>query len=221
MRHVLDYRSVLLLKRLLLVRHAHARSNADDRVSSSPPGEGLSELGVEEALALREAIAHEPFGSASRRASLRTQETLELALGERDVPSASSSRRSTRSAFGVVRGRAARRLPELGLDERARRSVPGRRREPGATRRDADRRRRSTTLARRAPRSPRARGLRTPSDAVRARRIRRAFPAAPDRPPSRTRRRSPSTPTRSSCARRDAAGLGDARRASFAERASV
>ena len=74
------------MKRLLLVRHAHARSNADDRINSTPPGEGLSELGVEEALALREALAYEPIdlGVATRLA--RTQETLELALGGRDVP---------------------------------------------------------------------------------------------------------------------------------------
>ena len=74
------------LKRLLLVRHGHARSNADDCVSSVPPGDGLSDLGVEEALALRETLAHEPLdlGVATRLA--RTQETLELALGARDVP---------------------------------------------------------------------------------------------------------------------------------------
>jgi broad specificity phosphatase PhoE len=70
---------------LLLVRHAHARSNADDRVSSSPPGEGLSDLGVEEALALREALAHEPITLGVATRLLRTQETLDLALGGRDV----------------------------------------------------------------------------------------------------------------------------------------
>jgi broad specificity phosphatase PhoE len=68
------------------VRHAHARSNADDRINSVPPGEGLSGQGVEEALALREALADEPItlGGATRLA--RTQETLELALDGRDVP---------------------------------------------------------------------------------------------------------------------------------------
>jgi broad specificity phosphatase PhoE len=67
------------------VRHAHARSNATDRVSSSPPGEGLSEQGVEEALALRETLAFEgvELGVATRLA--RTQETLELALGGLEV----------------------------------------------------------------------------------------------------------------------------------------
>jgi broad specificity phosphatase PhoE len=74
------------VKRLLLVRHAHARSNAEGRINATPPGEGLSERGVGEALALRKALASEPLelGVASRLA--RTQETLELALGGRDVP---------------------------------------------------------------------------------------------------------------------------------------
>jgi broad specificity phosphatase PhoE len=67
------------------VRHAHARSNVTDRVSSTPPGEGLSEQGVQEALALRETLAFEgvELGVATRLA--RTQETLELALGGLDV----------------------------------------------------------------------------------------------------------------------------------------
>jgi probable phosphoglycerate mutase len=68
------------------VRHAHARSNADDCVSSLPPGDGLSKAGVEEALALREALAAEPIGVGVATRLARTQETLELALGERDVP---------------------------------------------------------------------------------------------------------------------------------------
>lgn len=68
------------------MRHAHARSNADDCVSSLPPGEGLSKAGVEEALALREALAAEPIGVGVATRLARTQETLELALGERDVP---------------------------------------------------------------------------------------------------------------------------------------
>ena len=72
--------------RLLLARHAHARSNADDRISSTPPGEGLSDLGVEEALALRETLAYEPIGLGVSTRLARAQETLDLALGGRDVP---------------------------------------------------------------------------------------------------------------------------------------
>ena len=67
------------------MRHAHARSNADDCISSVPPGEGLSDRGVEEALALREALAHEPIGLGVATRLARTQETLALALGGRDV----------------------------------------------------------------------------------------------------------------------------------------
>ncbi len=74
------------MNRLLLVRHAHARSNADDRISSTPPGEGLSDLGVEEALALRETLAYEPIGLGVSTRLARARETLELALGGRDVP---------------------------------------------------------------------------------------------------------------------------------------
>jgi probable phosphoglycerate mutase len=57
-----------------------------DAVSCLPPGEGLSERGVEEALALREALADEEIDLAVASELLRTQETLDLALGERDVP---------------------------------------------------------------------------------------------------------------------------------------
>lgn len=74
------------MERLLLVRHAHARSNASDCVSSAPPGEGLSERGVEEALALRHALAAEPIELGVATRLRRTQETLELALAGRDVP---------------------------------------------------------------------------------------------------------------------------------------
>jgi broad specificity phosphatase PhoE len=72
--------------RLLLVRHAHARSNATDCVSSFPPGEGLSEAGIEEAIALRERIAFEPIELGVATRLVRTQETLDVALGDRDVP---------------------------------------------------------------------------------------------------------------------------------------
>jgi broad specificity phosphatase PhoE len=50
-----------------------------------PPGEGLSQLGVEEALALRERLIDEPVGLGVSTRLVRTQETLRLALGERDV----------------------------------------------------------------------------------------------------------------------------------------
>lgn len=74
------------MRTLLLVRHAHARTNAEDEISSVPPGAGLSEEGVEEAIALRKELAGRAIdlGVATRLA--RTQETLELALEGRDAP---------------------------------------------------------------------------------------------------------------------------------------
>ncbi len=73
------------MRTLLLVRHAHARANADDTVSSTPPGAGLSEQGIEEAIALRDELAGREIdlGVATRLA--RTQQTLDLALGLREV----------------------------------------------------------------------------------------------------------------------------------------
>ena len=50
-----------------------------------PPGEGLSEQGVGEALALREALASEDVDLGVATRLVRTQETLELALGPRAV----------------------------------------------------------------------------------------------------------------------------------------
>jgi ribonuclease H / adenosylcobalamin/alpha-ribazole phosphatase len=48
-----------------------------------PPGEGLSEQGASEALGLRAALASEEVDLGVATPLLRTQETLDLALGER------------------------------------------------------------------------------------------------------------------------------------------
>jgi broad specificity phosphatase PhoE len=74
------------VQQLILVRHAHAVSNVRDAVSCLPPGEGLSDAGVEQALALREALAGEAIDLGVASELVRTQETLELALGGDDVP---------------------------------------------------------------------------------------------------------------------------------------
>jgi len=74
------------LRTLLLVRHGHARSNVDDVVSSRPPGAGLSQLGVEEATGLSEALAGVEIDLAVATRLARTQETLAIGLGERHVP---------------------------------------------------------------------------------------------------------------------------------------
>lgn len=74
------------MRQFLLVRHGLARSNTDDCISSTPPGEGLSAGGVAEALALRTLLASEPIELGVATQLARTQETLDLALGDRDVP---------------------------------------------------------------------------------------------------------------------------------------
>ena len=74
------------MRTLLLVRHAHARANAEDAVSSVPPGAGLTAEGVEEAVALREELHGRPIDLGVATRLVRTQETLELALEGRDVP---------------------------------------------------------------------------------------------------------------------------------------
>ena len=50
-----------------------------------PPGEGLSEQGASEALALRAALASEEVDLGVATPLLRTRETLDLALGERQI----------------------------------------------------------------------------------------------------------------------------------------
>jgi broad specificity phosphatase PhoE len=74
------------VKTLILVRHAHALSNERDFVSCAPPGEGLSVPGREQALALRARLASEHIDVGVASELVRTQETLELALGDRGVP---------------------------------------------------------------------------------------------------------------------------------------
>ena len=73
------------MREVILVRHGHAASNADAVVSSSPPGAELSEQGVEEALELRETLAYDPIDLAVSSRLARTQQTLSLALGARQV----------------------------------------------------------------------------------------------------------------------------------------
>jgi broad specificity phosphatase PhoE len=74
------------VRELILVRHAHALSNVAAVVSSAPPGVGLSDQGREEALVLRETLASEEIDLGVASQLLRTQETLALALGGRQVP---------------------------------------------------------------------------------------------------------------------------------------
>jgi probable phosphoglycerate mutase len=74
------------VKTLILTRHGHAASNVADTVSGVPPGEGLSKLGGQEGLGLRERLAGERIDLGVASELRRTQETLALALDGRDVP---------------------------------------------------------------------------------------------------------------------------------------
>ena len=70
----------------MLTRHALAASNRDGTASSDAPGEGLTDAGREQARRLGEDLAREAFDLGIASELRRTQETLDLALGERDVP---------------------------------------------------------------------------------------------------------------------------------------
>ena len=74
------------MRDLIIARHAHAASNVADTVSCRPPGEGLSELGSDEARALGERLAGVDIGLGVASELRRTQETLALALDGREVP---------------------------------------------------------------------------------------------------------------------------------------
>ncbi len=71
---------------MLLTRHAHSASNAGGFVNSTPPGAGLSAAGREESLRLGAQLSSESIGAGFSSRLLRTQETLDLALADRDVP---------------------------------------------------------------------------------------------------------------------------------------
>ena len=74
------------MEQALLVRHAVAGSNRDGLASSTAPGVGLTEEGRAQALVLREALEDTPLDLGVATDFARTQETLSLALGQRDVP---------------------------------------------------------------------------------------------------------------------------------------
>jgi broad specificity phosphatase PhoE len=75
-----------VLATLILVRHAHAASNAGDTINGIPPGDGLSPRGAEEALALGAMLATEPIELGVSSRFRRSAETVALALAGRGVP---------------------------------------------------------------------------------------------------------------------------------------
>lgn len=68
------------MRRLILARHAHTAANAAGLVTGVPPGAGLSELGVAQALGLGSELAGETVELGAATELRRTQQTLELAL---------------------------------------------------------------------------------------------------------------------------------------------
>jgi probable phosphoglycerate mutase len=74
------------VRQLLLVRHGFAGSNRDGLASSTVPGDGLTDEGVAQARSLARELEREPIDVALTSRLRRTQQTLELALEGRDVP---------------------------------------------------------------------------------------------------------------------------------------
>jgi broad specificity phosphatase PhoE len=70
---------------LLLARHGFARSNRDRIASCAIPGEGLTPDGVEQGRNLAALLDADEISLGIATELARTQETLELALGVRDV----------------------------------------------------------------------------------------------------------------------------------------
>lgn len=73
------------METLFLARHAAAGSNRDGLASCAIPGAGLTPDGIEQARALGAALAGEELALGVASELRRAQETLELALGSRDV----------------------------------------------------------------------------------------------------------------------------------------
>jgi len=74
------------VERLILVRHAHAVSNAHDLTSCTPVGKGLTDLGRAQGVALRESLAREAISLGICSRLLRTRETLERGLDGVSIP---------------------------------------------------------------------------------------------------------------------------------------
>jgi broad specificity phosphatase PhoE len=74
------------METLLLVRHASANSNRAGTASFAVPGEGLTPEGIAQGVELARILAGEEIDLGVATELRRTQETLELALQGRDVP---------------------------------------------------------------------------------------------------------------------------------------
>ena len=128
------------MKQLILARHAHARSNADDVVSAVPPGEGLSDLGLRGGAwrsARRSRASRSSLGVSSRLLRDAGDARARARADGRAEPS--SSRRLDEIGFGAFEGGALAAYRGWAWPHGPGRPLPGRRRERAAPR--ADRRR--------------------------------------------------------------------------------
>ena len=74
------------METLIVARHGFAASNRGGLASSTAPGEGLTDEGRDQALALRERLAGEALDLGAATPFARTQETLSIALDGLAVP---------------------------------------------------------------------------------------------------------------------------------------
>ena len=74
------------MRSLILARHGEAGSNTSGIVSGTPPGEGLTAEGTEQARLLASELAKTRVDLGVATAFRRAQETLALVLAEREVP---------------------------------------------------------------------------------------------------------------------------------------
>jgi broad specificity phosphatase PhoE len=72
--------------RLLLIRHAQVPANVLGVLDTARPGPSLTDLGREQALALRRTLGDEPIEAAWASVLIRTQETIEPTAQHRDLP---------------------------------------------------------------------------------------------------------------------------------------
>jgi probable phosphoglycerate mutase len=72
--------------RLLLIRHAQVPANVLGVLDTARPGPSLTELGREQAKALRATLGDEPIEAAWASVLVRTQETIEPTAEQRELP---------------------------------------------------------------------------------------------------------------------------------------
>jgi probable phosphoglycerate mutase len=72
--------------RLLLIRHAQVPANVLGVLDTAEPGPSLTDLGREQALALRSTLGDEPLEGAWASVLVRTQETIAPTAGQRRLP---------------------------------------------------------------------------------------------------------------------------------------